>query len=205
MKVSIGYSDSEDRIWLRAGQGQPSWWLTRRLALELVAQWAASLERSVPLADAAELAPGDACAASPGARDRVGREHLEALAAGPRAGTADDRGALDEHGQDDGEGAPAPAGVPTLLFRVDLGTAGGRVRLVLRSAGRRQVLVMPRADSHRLLSAFVARCRGNGWLDARLPPWLEPSPPRPSASIERPAPPAAAGQPDSPAAGVGPA
>jgi hypothetical protein len=175
MKVSFGYSDSEDRMWIRAGRDAPLWWLTRRMALRLSSEWAALLERSL-------VSPGEADegedGGSPGAgvrteddrADRLLREHRAALA-NPRRPPEDGEG--EERSAGRGEPA-APAGASALVYAVDLGAQGGRIRLVLRSAGREQAIVAPRDDSHRLLAAFVSRCRRNGWLEARLPAWLEP-------------------------------
>lgn len=190
MKVSFGYSDSEDRMWIRAGGSGPLWWVTRRFALNLVAQWAALLERTAPAgaqqdagaagdtdgggpvdADAGAAAVADAAAAGGGRAaalrgDRMAAEHRAALAR-PRSakGEGDGAGGRDE--------APAPPGAGVLVYSVDLGSKDGRIRLVLHSAGQRQAIVTAREDSHRLLAAFVSRCRRNGWLDARLPAWLD--------------------------------
>jgi len=178
MKVSFGYSDSDDRMWIRAGGSGPLWWVTRRMALRLVSEWAALLERSVP-AERGEPgveganessggpvvaeAEGDVDAAARARRERLLEEHRSALGR-PRPGKEGGDGAAAE--------APAPPGPGALVFSVDLAVMEGRIRLVLRSSGQRQAIVAPREDSHRLLAAFVSRCRRNGWLDARLPAWL---------------------------------
>ena len=186
MKVSFGYSDSDDRMWIRAGGSGPLWWVTRRMALRLVSEWAGLLERTVPageggasgvegadassdaLADAGAAGDagtaGDAGALARSLRDRLLAEHRAALGR-PRP---------PKDGAEGGAGeAPAPPGPGALVYSVDLGAKEGRIRLVLRSSGQRQAIVAPREDSHRLLAAFVSRCRRNGWLQARLPAWLE--------------------------------
>lgn len=181
MKVSFGYSDSDDRMWIRAGGTGPLWWVTRRMALRLVSEWAALLERSVP-AEAGDEPGSDHGEAPSGApmtteaeayaddaaralRGRVREEHRAALGR-PRPPKEGADGAAGE--------APAPPGPGALVYSVDLSAREGRISLALRSSGQRQAIVAPREDSHRLLAAFVSRCRRNGWLAARLPAWLEP-------------------------------
>lgn len=189
MKIRFGYSDSDDRMWIRAGGEGPLWWVTRRLALRLVREWAGLMERSLPPAhepsaagggedgagegDTSGFGHGRASAGDPGAQaeslaERVLREHRVALSA-PRPAPPDG----DAAGQGEDE-PPPPPGASALLYAVDLGMRGGRIRLVLRSAGHQQAIAVPRDDGHRLLAAFVSRCRRNGWLEARLPAWLEP-------------------------------
>lgn len=184
MKVSFGYSDSDDRMWIRAGGSGPLWWVTRRMALRLVSEWAGLLERTVPAGDAPGAegagalsdAPVDVGAAgdagTAGEADAPARSLRDRLLAEHRAALRRPRPA--KQGAEGGAGeAPAPPGPGVLVYSVDLGAREGRIRLVLHSSGQRQAIVAPREDSHRLLAAFVSRCRRNGWLQARLPAWLE--------------------------------
>lgn len=165
MKISIGYSDSQDRMWLRAGSEGPLWWLTRRLCIRLIAQWAELLERTVPLA----ADPGDA--ASPGGdaehrRRGALREHRGAL--DTPAGAPGQR---EDEVEAKGEAASAPA-PGFLVYSVEL-TANSRIlRLSLLSGAEKQAIEMPRADAHRLLAALVGRCKSNGWAEASMPPWF---------------------------------
>lgn len=163
MRISIGYSDSQDRMWIRAGSEGPLWWLTRRLCLRLVGQWAELLERTVPLdAGAAAAATTDA----DGRRAGAWREHRTALEPSADARTDDEGGADGK-----GEVGSAPA-QGFLVYSAEL-TANSRVlRIILRSGGEKQAIEMPRTDAHRVLAALVARCRSNAWIDAFLPPWF---------------------------------
>lgn len=189
MKILFGYSDSDDRMWLRAGSEGPLWWLTRRLALRLVSEWAGLMERTLPEGEGqpmateagdgagpvpARVGPGleSADAAPEDSYARVLAEHRAAMER-PRAAPAAEQGVGAAAGAAE---APVPAGVSALVYSVDLGSAGGRIRLVLRSAGEQQAIVVPRDDSHRLLAGFVSRCRRNGWLDVQLPAWLAERP-----------------------------
>jgi hypothetical protein len=158
MSVVFGYSDSDDRMWVRIGDGPLLWWITRRLALRMIGQWAALVERTVP----AEAGAGSP-AAPPAADERTRRAALE------------HRGALAPQVLPAGSPAaepPAPPGTSALLYGAEIGVAGDKMRFVLRSAGNRQAFETPRGDAHRLLAAFVSRCRRNGWLDSPLPEWL---------------------------------
>jgi hypothetical protein len=158
MSVVFGYSDSDDRMWLRIGDGPLLWWITRRLALRMIGQWAALVERTLP----AEAAAG-ASAAQPASADRAARAALE------------HRGALAPSAAPAGSAAaepPAPPGASALLFGVEIAVKGEKMRFVLRSAGNRQAFETPRGDAHRLLAAFVSRCKRNGWLESPLPEWL---------------------------------
>lgn len=160
MKVTFGYSDSEDRMWIRAGHDGVLWWITRRLALRLIAQWGELLERTLP-ADGAAQAQPEAEAGEAGRRQRARREHSAALSAPPPPDEPD---------------VPPTAGPSALLFSVELSVKGDDCRIVFLSGDKRQGIVLPRKDAHRLLSALASRCRGNGWLSGSLPPWLAPSP-----------------------------
>lgn len=189
MKIRFGYSDSDDRMWIRAGGDGPLWWVTRRLALRLVREWAGLMERSLPPVHESSAAGAGDDGAGEGGASGLGRGGASAVASGTQAESLAER-VLREHraaltaprpsppdGDAAGQGGhepPPPPGASALLFAVDLGVRAGRIRLVLRSAGHQQAIAVPRDDGHRLLAALVSRCRRNGWLEARLPAWLEP-------------------------------
>ena len=158
MSVVFGYSDSDDRMWIRIGDGPLLWWITRRLALRMIGQWAALVERTVP-AEAGAGSPAAPLAETERTK-RAALEHRGALA--PQASPAGSVAAE----------PPPPAGTSALLYGVEIAVAGDKMRFALRSADKRQAFETPRNDAHRLLSAFVSRCRRNGWLDSPLPEWL---------------------------------
>lgn len=176
MRLTIGYSDSEDRLWIRTEASNALWWVTRRLAMRLVAQWADVLERSLP-EDASDESDASAAgvAASGGPQDAarglrrreaLRREHDHALVA------ARDRKV--------GPVERPPPGVAlenTLLATVSLSAGEKGVRLVLKAAGRSETLRMSRAQAHRLLDALFSRCRRIGWYagPASTPEWLGPA------------------------------
>ena len=162
MRLSIGYSDSEDRIWIRVEKSTALWWMTRRLALRLIEQWATLMERSYPDADAAAAADAEAQRARAAERARaLRREHGSAVAVA--------RGTKVEP-----VGRPAP-GVELatcVLASIDLSVRADLVTLVLKAPGRTEPLKMSRQEAHRMLDALLARCRRSGWYDATLPHWL---------------------------------
>ncbi len=157
MKISIGYSDSQDRMWLRAGSEGSLWWITRRMCLRLIGRWAELLERTAPVN--AEGKP-DADAAAVERQRRARHEHQVALASPSQGPQADE------------DNAAAPPDPGTLVYSVELSANDSRLRLTLLSSGNRQAIAMPRADAHRMLAALVARCRHNGWVDTPLPAWF---------------------------------
>jgi len=158
MRVALGYSDSDDRMWIRIGDGRLLWWITRRLSLRMISQWAALVERTVPLEVEAATSGAD-LPAEPA--HRAAGEHQSALSTAAQA-----RGGTDRE-------APPPPGVSALLYSAEISVAGEVMRFTFRSASNRQTFETPRADAHRLLAAFVSRCRRNGWLDSPLPEWLK--------------------------------
>jgi hypothetical protein len=161
MRLSIGYSDSEDRIWIRTEASNTLWWVTRRLALRLIEQWALLLERSLADAEAGG-SPEDDERAKAAARARaLARTHGRAVEQARAAKVAPVE--------------RPPAGVELvncLLASVDLSAKGGTVRLALKAPGRTEPLAMSRDEAHRFLDALLARCRRSGWYDAKLPGWL---------------------------------
>jgi len=158
MSVVFGYSDSDDRMWVRIGDGPLLWWITRRLALRMIGQWAALVERTVP-AEAGAGSPAAPLAAAERAR-QAALEHRGALVPPPSPAS---------HAAAEPQ---APPGTSALLYGVEIAVKGEKMRFSLRSAEHRQAFETPRGDAHRLLAAFVSRCRRNGWLDSPLPEWL---------------------------------
>ncbi len=157
LNVSFGYSDSDDRMWIRIGDGPMLWWVTRRLAMRIIEQWAALVERTAPAAEGSDELPAEETAR----RTRWAQsEHRAALvSAGPSV-----VGTIEE--------PPPRPGKSALMFGAEIAVDGDLMRIVFRSGRHRQTFETPRRDAHRLLAAFIGRCRRNGWLDAPLPEWL---------------------------------
>jgi len=163
MRISMGYSDSEDRMWIRTEASNVLWWMTRRLALRLIGQWAQLLERSVEVETVGD-GPDDEAQALAAARRRqaLRDEHARAVAA------------VREQQKVAPVERPAP-GVALdncVLASVDLSVNARGARLVLKAPGRSETLTMSRSEAHRLLDALFGRCNRLGWYGAKLPAWL---------------------------------
>jgi hypothetical protein len=160
-ELTFGYSDSEDRLWLKSSDGA-HYWLTRRLLLNFLGPAADLLERTVPGGEVPNALPASL---------RVGLEHAEALADTPEGQPAmqrdkETRGSATEHG------AAIPALANTISVRVD--AEGCRLSLV--AAGREGHLNLNRLDFHRLLGAMHLASAQAGWNLPGLPDWLGEAP-----------------------------
>lgn len=177
MKISIGYSDSEDRLWLRTQRSRLLWWITRRVALRLVARWSEMIERDPWAGTASAPRPPQ----DPGKMQQV---HRRAVAATRTEGIAPVE-------------RPAP-GVTLencLLASVQLSVRPQGMSITLKAAAREESWLMSPDECHGMLDALLARCRRSGWLEAALPEWLTGEP-----ADETP--PAAAGGGEDPAVGA---
>jgi len=160
MRLTIGYSDSEDRIWLRAEDSPAMWWITRRLALNLVAQWAALLEKSAVSAPSDGEAEADE-ARRAAAAQRVRQERSRAIASTPKEPA------------DQGDKPPPGAVAESfLLSGVNLRASPKAVQIELVASSRKDTIGMSRDEAHRLLDALVARAQRSAWFEVRLPDWV---------------------------------
>lgn len=153
-RITFGYSDSEDRIWLASSEGG-KYWLTRRLLERFIRPCAELLERTVPGGEVPNALP---------ARQRIAIEHAEAMADSPEGEPALAR---DLASRDLGQ----PPGTPRLVNTLRLDASENACRLTLVAAGEETVFELSRLDYHRLLGALVLTARNAEWrLD--LPNWL---------------------------------
>ncbi len=141
--LTVGYSDSEDRLWLRFVRegGEAKLWITRRLATALLDQSYALMSK--------------------GAGDKdCDHEHLDAVQEFIRS-------------QGDPAPARMPAGQvdiqSALVTSVDISVSEGGVLWTFVSAQGRVGFRGTRIEAHRLLEIFWLRMRSAGWRDA--PPW----------------------------------
>ncbi len=156
MRLTIGYSDSEDRVWMRIEGSSANWWLTRRLALALIRQWATLVEKSYTDEGLSMPSPQDDTAATAG---RARSAHKAAVASAKPVAPV---------------GRPAP-GVETVnrtVSSIDLTVKPNRFDLVFKGAGAQDAVRLSRDEAHRMLAALCDRCRTNGWFNATLPGWL---------------------------------
>lgn len=141
--LTVGYSDSEDRLWLRFVRegGEAKLWMTRRLALALLDQSYGLMSKSVPDTD-------------------CDREHLEAV-----------REFLQAQGDPAPARMPSDqldirSGV---VASVDVSVSEAGMLWTFVSAQARVGFRGSRTEAHRLLEIFWLRIRSAGWRDA--PPW----------------------------------
>jgi hypothetical protein len=144
--------------------------MTRRLALRIVEQWAALMERSFPDGAAGAAEDADAQRARAAAKAiALRREHGSAVAV-----------ARTKKVEPVGRPEPGVELVTCVLTSVDLSVRADAVKLVLKAPGRTEALSMSRQEAHRMLDALLERCRRSGWYDANLPQWLAQQPGEPA-------------------------
>lgn len=141
--LTIGYSDSEDRLWLRFVRegGEAKLWMTRRLAMAL-------LDKSHEL-----LLQNVEPTRFEGEHRQAVQEFIQAKGdpAPPRAPSVQ---------------VDVPSG---LVTSVDLTTSKDGVGWVFVAAQGRVGFRGTRTEAHRLLEIFWLRMQSAGWRDA--PPW----------------------------------
>jgi hypothetical protein len=154
-ELTIGYSDSEDRLWLKSSEGA-KYWLTRRLLLRFIAPTAELLEKTVPGGEVPNALP---------VAQRIALEHAEAMADTPEGQPAMVRNK--ETQSTAGTSAP-----PLLASGLSITADGSRCRLTILAADKENHLNLSRLDFHRILGAMALATRKAGWNLAGLPDWL---------------------------------
>ena len=158
-KLSIGYSDSEDRIWVALSDDERQWWLTRRALLLWVRDLVRLLDRS-----AGRQGDPEAVWTVPPAR-RVALEHEIA--------TRDPESDAPERPDEARASGPVAPRRPVLATSITLAVGKRGMMTTLRGPGEVQRLGLSRIETHRLLGALVRQARSRGWLEpVGLPDWL---------------------------------
>jgi hypothetical protein len=155
-ELTFGYSDSEDRLWLKSSDGA-KYWLTRRLLARFIGPTADLLEKTVP---------GGEVSNALSAAQRIALEHAEAMADTPEGKPAMAR---NKDTQPPGGGTSAP---PLLATTLSLTADAGRCRLTIVAGGRDGQLNLSRLDFHRFLGAMTLAAQKSGWDLPGLPDWL---------------------------------
>ena len=166
-QITLGYSDSEDRLWLLFASDATQLWLTRRMTEVLLLRMAERMTISCP---------GAAMDVSLQANVRVALEHEAAHE-------------VDEPPKSVNESASgaAPGGVAAgHIYRINsfnLTVSPHQVQLEALAPGFNRKLTMTRAEAHRFLAALARRTRAAEWNIPNLPHWLnQPAPPGYQAS-----------------------
>lgn len=141
--LTVGYSDSEDRLWLRLVRngGEAKFWMTRRLAVALLDQ---SYGLMIGSGDAAEL----------------DREHCEAVEEFVRQ-QGDQAPPRDRESQIEVRSG--------LVTSINVSVAKGGVAWTFLSAQGNAVFQGSRTEAHRLLEVVWRRIQAAGWRQS--PPW----------------------------------
>jgi len=155
-ELTFGYSDSEDRLWLKSGEAT-NYWLTRRLLSRFIGPTADLLEKTVPGAEVPNALPP---------RQRVALEHEEAMADTPEGQPAMVRNKETRSSQGV---TPTP---PLLVSSLSITADASRCRLSIVAGGRESQLNLSRLDFHRFLGAMTLATRKAHWDLPDLPGWL---------------------------------
>jgi hypothetical protein len=154
-QLTLGYSDSEDRLWLVFTDDGSQLWLTRRMAHVLLLRLAERMTVSCPGATSeTSLKP----------EIRVALEFEAAHE------TEQDPEPVPQ------ETTPAHTAVATthLITSITLKVSNHQIHLEAQARGYCRSLLMTRAETHRLLGALARRCAASEWHLTGLPKWLEP-------------------------------
>lgn len=155
-ELTFGFSDSEDRLWLKSSEGA-TYWLTRRLLARFIGPTAALLAKTVPGSEVPNALPP---------AQHVALEHAEAVADTPEGQPAMVRNK--ETRAPDG-GAHSP---PRLVTGLSVSADAIRCRLSIVAGGRDSLLDMSRLDFHRFLAAMVLAAGKSNWNLPDIPDWL---------------------------------
>ena len=153
-QLTFGYSDSEDRLWLRFSNDPAQLWLSRRLARSLIIHLIEQMTLSCP---------GDpACGASADPKHRLGLEHEMS------------REVVQETGRGARVPSPdmAPASASFLLTSFKLNVTSQQVIIECIAPGYGRGLALMRNEAHTVLAALVSRCLSAEWDFKDLPAWL---------------------------------
>lgn len=156
-QLTFGYSDSEDRIWMRFSDDEGQLWLTRRLANACLRHLVELMTKSVPGA-APESGP------SLDANKRVELEHEMA------------QEILNEQAAANG-GPPAPPVMQAVaashrLSSIKLTVDASKVSIEYVAPNYSRKTHMTRAEAHALLKALANRCQNAGWNLDSIPAWV---------------------------------
>jgi hypothetical protein len=141
-RLSIGYSDSEDRIWIALSEDDRQWWLTRRALL----RWVSELARMLGRSDGTQ---SDAVWTVPPER-RVALEHEIAT----REREPDAPAASDDQVSE----APRTPRRPVLASSITMTLGKQGIATTLHGPGITR-LGLSRIETHRLLGALVRQAR----------------------------------------------
>lgn len=162
--MSAGYSDSEDRLWLRFGsdEGAVQLWMTRRLLSKALPQIWSLMAKTCAL-------PPD-MAKDPASRQNALLAEREVALEVKVAHTTEEAREVKPKAM---AHRPVQGG---LMSRILAERSGRRIKLNFLGSGGQVGMICTRAELHRMLNLLVRRAEACGWqID---PPWRieEPDP-----------------------------
>ena len=156
-QLTLGYSDSEDRLWLVFPDDGTQLWLTRRMTQILLQHLAQQMTASCPSADPLiSLKPEVRVALEFEAAHESEHDPVPPAAGKSTAG----------------HGNAVNPGAIHVISSITLKMNASQVRLEANAPGYSRVLGMTRAEAHRMLGALARRSKAAGWNLADLPAWL---------------------------------
>ncbi len=160
-QLTLGYSDSEDRLWLIFPDDGTQLWLTRRMTLILLQHMAQQMTASCPSA-----AP--TISLKPEVRVALEFEAAHEAEHDPVPQQAGKNGASRTD-----TGGSGNTGTVHVISSITLKMNASQIRLEANAPGYSRVLGMTRAEAHRMLGALARRSKAAGWNITDLPPWLQ--------------------------------
>jgi hypothetical protein len=161
-QLTLGYSDSEDRLWLVFTDDAKQLWLTRRMTSIFLSRMAQQMTLSCP---------GAAMDSSLKAEIRVALEF--------EAAHETEHDPIPLHSNSDSNSNSNTATSPNschLISAITLKVTASQIHFEPIAPGYRRSMILSRAEAHRLLGAFARRATSVGWRIPDLPSWLNVDP-----------------------------
>lgn len=153
-QLTVGYSDSEDRLWLLYSDEGAPLWLTRRLTAGILTHLIDLMVKTCP--GEIPMCSGHTGAARIALEHEMAMEMVQERAAGGAPLVVDN----------------VAAKSPRHLNAVTLTVDAQQVRLQCQAPNYQRDVVLNRADTHQLLAAIVKRCVAADWNLRGIPDWL---------------------------------
>lgn len=152
-QLTLGYSDSEDRLWLMFTDDGSQLWLTRRMTQVLLQHLAQRMTISCPgAAPDVSLKPEIRVALEFEAAHEADHDPVQQPGAKP---------------------AHPPQGSIHVVSSINLKMNQSQILLEANAPGYRRTLTMSRAETHRMLGALARRSQAADWNIPNLPSWLK--------------------------------
>jgi hypothetical protein len=155
-QLTLGYSDSEDRLWLIFTDDGSQLWLTRRMTLVLLQHLSERMTISCP-----------------GAAPDVSLKPEIRVALEFEAAHETEHDPIPQGQPQGGKPEGQPQGSVHVVSSITLKMGSSQVQLMTNAPGYQRTLCMSRAEAHRMLGALARRSQSAGWNMPNLPAWLQ--------------------------------